>query len=100
MSFDEKIVGAEFLRNSMKNILSGKKKICTMESTTNICKISGQYGYKWPSLAELHYELFKENFIDAHDAKVDIDITAKCFWELKKRGFFSEISRYTKIGKS
>ena len=92
ISFDEKIVGAEFLRNSMKNILSSKKRICTMESSTNFCKIAGPYGYKWPSLSEHHYKLFKENFVDGHDAKVDVDITAKCFWELKRRGFFSEVS--------
>jgi len=51
MSFDEKIVGAEFLRNGMQNSIQTKNKICTMESTTNFCAIDGPYGYKWPKLS-------------------------------------------------
>ena len=86
MSFDEKVVGAEFLRNGMYNSIASKSKICTMERTTNFCGINGPYGYKWPKLSELHYKLFKTSFDDAHNAAVDITITAKCFWELKRLG--------------
>jgi DNA polymerase-3 subunit epsilon len=86
MSFDEKIVGAEFLRNKMKDIVATKKKICTMQSTTNFCAIDGPYGYKWPKLSELHYKLFRTGFDEAHNAAVDINATAKCFWELKRLG--------------
>ena len=86
MSFDEKIVGAEFLRNGMPNSLSDKRKICTMERTTNFCAINGPYGYKWPTLSELHYKLFRTGIEEAHDAAVDIKATAKCFWELKRMG--------------
>jgi DNA polymerase III epsilon subunit-like protein len=86
MSFDEKIVGAEFIRNGMQNVLSGKNKICTMEKSTNFCAISGYYGYKWPKLSELYYKLFKTNFDEAHNAAADIQATAKCFWELKRIG--------------
>jgi DNA polymerase III epsilon subunit-like protein len=86
MSFDEKIVGAEFLRNGMTNTLSRKNKICTMERTTNFCAIEGPYGYKWPKLSELHYKLFGVNFEEAHNAAADIQATARCFWELKRRG--------------
>ena len=86
MSFDEKIVGAEFLRNSMINAIVPKEKICTMEKSTSFCAINGHYGYKWPKLSELHYKLFKRNFEEAHNAAVDIEATAKCFWELKRLG--------------
>ncbi len=86
ISFDEKIVGAEFLRCKMPNSLNGKRKICTMESTTNFCTISGSYGYKWPKLSELHYKLFRTGFEEAHNAAADIRATVKCFWELKRRG--------------
>jgi len=86
ISFDEKIVGAEFLRMKMDNSISTKKKICTMLQSTNYCKIDGPYGYKWPKLSELHYKLFRDHFEEAHDAAVDINITAKCFWQLKKIG--------------
>ena len=86
MSFDEKIIGAEFIRNGMQNSLVSKKKICTMQSTTNFCAIPGPYGYKWPKLSELHYKLFGTGFDEAHNAAVDITATVKCFWELRKTG--------------
>jgi len=86
ISFDEKIVGAEFLRNNMPDGISTKKRICTMKSTTNFCAIDGPYGYKWPKLSELHYKLFRTGFEEAHNAAVDITATAKCFWELKRLG--------------
>lgn len=86
MSFDEKIVGAEFLRNNMANSIATKNKICTMEKSTNYCKLDGPYGYKWPKLSELHYKLFGTGFDEAHNAAVDINATAKCFWQMKKLG--------------
>ena len=86
MSFDEKIIGAEFLRNGLEDCLPTKKRICTMQSSTNYCAISGAYGYKWPKLSELHKKLFGEDFNNAHNAAVDIAATAKCFWELCRLG--------------
>jgi DNA polymerase III subunit epsilon len=86
MSFDEKIIGAELLRSKMPNSIEDKSKICTMRNTTNFCAIDGPYGYKWPKLSELHYKLFKTNFEESHNAAVDINATAKCFWELRKLG--------------
>lgn len=86
VSFDEKIVGAEFLRNSMSNTITTKKLLCTMENSKNHCAINGQYGYKWPKLNELHYKLFNCNFDGAHDATADINATKKCFWEMRRLG--------------
>jgi DNA polymerase III subunit epsilon len=86
MSFDEKIIGAEFLRNGMDDIVRIKKKICTMQSATDFCALQGPYGYKWPKLSELYYKLFHTDFKEAHNAAIDIKVTAKCFWELKKLG--------------
>lgn len=86
MSFDEKIVGAEFLRNHMINSIAAKKRICTMVSSTNYCALDGPYGYKWPTLTQLYQKLFGTGFKEAHDASVDINATAKCFWELKRLG--------------
>jgi DNA polymerase III epsilon subunit-like protein len=85
MSFDEKVIGAEFFRLHNYNPLSEIKKLCTMQSSTNICKIDGPYGYKWPKLEELHYFLFKTGFDNAHDAEADIQATADCYFEMKKR---------------
>jgi DNA polymerase III subunit epsilon len=70
----------------MQNSIAVKRKICTMQQTTNFCAINGPYGYKWPTLSELYYKLFKTSFEEAHNAAVDINATAKCFWELKRLG--------------
>jgi len=86
IAFDEKIICAEYLREGYENPLHKKETFCTMKATTNFCALVGNYGYKWPTLAELHKKLFKKGFDNAHDASVDIEITAKCFWELKRRG--------------
>lgn len=85
ISFDEKIIGAEFLRNGMTNSITTKTRICTMEKSTNFCAIEGLYGHKWPKLSELHYKLFGEDFTESHNASVDVTVTAKCFWELRNR---------------
>lgn len=86
IGFDEKIVGAEFIRKEMKNSMDKKEKICTMRKSTNFCAIKNRYGNKWPTLSELHLKLFGKDFKDAHNAAIDIQITAKCFWELRKMG--------------
>lgn len=93
MSFDEKIVGAEFLRNKMQNSIQTEIKICTMERTTNFCAIDGPYGYKWPKLSELHYKLFGTRFDEAHNAAIDVEITAKCFFKLKEIGIINASSK-------
>lgn len=87
MDFDEKIVGAEFLRSGIKSVLFDKQRFCTMKTTTELCQITGPYGYKWPKLSELYYHLFKKDFKDAHDAIVDVEACVKCFFELIRVGF-------------
>ena len=89
MNFDEKIIGAEFLRSEIDNALFETKRLCTMKASTDYCGLQGNYGYKWPKLSELHIKLFGEDFEEAHDAAVDIRTCAKCFWELKRRGIIT-----------
>lgn len=86
MNFDEKIIGAEFVREGIKNSLFETERLCTMKAATDYCRLPGKYGYKWPKLSELHVKLFDADFEEAHNASVDITACAKCFWELKKRG--------------
>lgn len=89
MSFDEMVIGAEFLRSNLPNPVIEKKRICTKEATTNFCAIPSPNGYgdyKWPKLAELHTKLFGCDFEGAHNAIADVAATAKCYWQLKKLG--------------
>jgi DNA polymerase III subunit epsilon len=86
MSYDENILGAEFLRANLPNPLPKIKRLCTMESSTRYCGLPGRYGFKWPSLAELHQKLFEKPLLKAHAALADVETCAKCFFELKQRG--------------
>lgn len=88
MSFDEMIMGAEFLRKNMENIIPAKNRICTKEISTNFCAIPSASGYKefkWPKLAELHIKLFGKDFTNAHNAFVDVKACAKCYFEMRNR---------------
>lgn len=84
IAYDEKVLGAELLRENMSNIVDFKDKICTMRSTVDFCALPGRYGYKWPNLQELHTKLFNRRFEGAHNALADIQATADCFWRLKE----------------
>jgi DNA polymerase III subunit epsilon len=84
--FDSKIIGAEFIRKKILNHLFDKSYICTMKSTTNFCRLSGRYGYKWPTLSELHQKVFGVEFKEAHNAMVDVQACTRCFFQLKKLG--------------
>lgn len=88
IAFDRSIVGAEFIRKKIDtNALLSKRSFCTMKdkNIVNFCKIPGKFGFKWPTLEELHFRLFNEQITEAHDASIDIESTARCFFELLKR---------------
>lgn len=84
MQFDEKILGAEFLRSGYPNSVESKARACTMQASTNYCRLPGPYGYKWPTLQELHMKLFNEAFEGAHRALGDVRACARCYFELKR----------------
>ena len=86
ISFDEKVVGAEFLRAKVPSQLFEKERLCTMVKGTEFCQIPGPYGFKWPTLPELNYCLFQEGFEEVHDASVDVRICARCFFQLQHLG--------------
>lgn len=84
MNFDLPVTASEMYRLGFQ-AKNKPQKICTMQSTTDICRLPGPYGFKWPSLQELHKFLFGCDFEGAHDASDDVTATAKCFFELKRR---------------
>jgi DNA polymerase III subunit epsilon len=86
LDFDEKIVGAEFVRMQIPHPLFSKRRICTMKQSTDFCRIPGNYGFKWPTLTELHTILFQTEFNECHNALVDVQACVRCFCELKKKG--------------
>lgn len=86
ITFDEKILGAELLRNGHPDLPAAKPRRCTMRESTDYCALPGNYGFKWPKLQELHLKLFGEEFAGAHDALVDVRACARCYFELKRLG--------------
>jgi DNA polymerase III epsilon subunit-like protein len=86
IAFDENIIGSEFLRCNMENVILLKQRMCTMKLSVNFCKLPGSYGYKWPKLNELYKILFHSEMGRSHNALADARATAKCFFQLKKLG--------------
>ena len=84
ISFDNNIVGCEFLRSNMSNVLENKISIDTKEESTEFCQLPGGRGgkFKWPNLSELYNKLFGESFAEAHNASADVEATTRCFLEL------------------
>jgi DNA polymerase III epsilon subunit-like protein len=83
--FDEAVITAEFLRLDLEPPFMGMRRVCTMQEATEFCGLPGPYGYKWPTLEELHCILFGEEPTQSHDAKADVEACARCFFELKRR---------------
>lgn len=104
LAFDHPIVGAEMLRLGMKSERR-PAKVCTMESTIDLCKIpfGGERAYlskkekvyKWPKLSELHQFLFGKDFDGAHQAGADVAAVKVCLFELIRRGVINLIPATT-----
>lgn len=84
IAFDEKILGAELLRAGLANSVEAKPRKCTMRGSTDHCRLPGPYGYKWPTLQQLHTHLFGEAFAGAHRALADVRACARCYFELRR----------------
>jgi len=85
LAFDEKVLGAEFLRAGLKDPLPDLSRLCTMRAATDYCRLPGRYGYKWPTLEELYRHLFDETLEGSHDAATDALACSRCFFELRRR---------------
>lgn len=85
MDFDNPTLGAEMLRYDIRPY-NKPEKICTMKTQVQFVGALNKIGKpKWPRLDELHMKLFGVCFENAHDALADVEATARCFRELRKR---------------
>ena len=85
-TFNASVVGAEFLRKSMKNPLPYNEVFCLMREATWFCKLKGKRGYKWPSLTELHAICFKQKYSPVNNARADVIAATRCFKKLMLLG--------------
>ena len=84
--FDLTVIAAEYARLGQTSPLARLRRICTMEAATPLLRLPGKYGWKFPRLEELHRYLFNDAFDGAHDAMSDVKATARCFFEMQRRG--------------
>jgi len=93
VKFDLNIMGAEYFREDIANKLQELPVLdtCT-EYTATLCKIPGGRGgkFKLPTLSELHQFLFDNGFEEAHNATADVEATARCFFELIRKGEYTK----------
>jgi DNA polymerase-3 subunit epsilon len=85
-AFDVKVMKhAAYNAKIQTDIFAGKAIRCTKEATTKILRLPSPFkknGYKWPSLQECAQYFFKEDVVGAHDAMVDVTMTARVYRSL------------------
>ncbi len=83
MNYNEKVVGAEFIRATVSHRLFESERYCTMQESTYFCKLPGTNGrFKWPTLKELHIKLFRTIPKGLNNAAADAEICGVCFFKL------------------
>ncbi len=89
--YDRGVVGSELVRTRKPLGFLDLPGICTMKETTALCALprpGGGFGYKWPTLEELHRYCFGFPYEGAHDAANDIGACARSFFKLVEVGHF------------
>ncbi|HPW17512.1 MAG TPA: 3'-5' exonuclease [Candidatus Aminicenantes bacterium] len=91
LDYDRNVVAGELVRTGRPLDFLGLGGFCTMKKSTDICRIArpgGGFGYKWPTLEELHTFCFGFPYDGAHDAANDIGACARSFFKLRAAGHF------------
>lgn len=84
-SFDEKMVRRELHHLTLPSLaeaMRARPNYCTMKSSTDILKIPGLRGYKWPKLQEAHVHFLGREFDGAHDAMADVRACAAVYFAM------------------
>lgn len=84
IDFDLKMMKAEFFRLGKTFVENGKTIYCTMKNSTNILKLPGPYGFKWPTLQEAHLHFLKDGFSGAHSAMVDVLACKRVYYAMNQ----------------
>jgi len=95
IQFDKNMLAVEFQRNKMKNYLykDGRpmSEFCTMKRCVALCKlpfvnknatvatVATVQQFKWPTLSELHQQLFNTKPKGTHNAIADVMICLRCY---------------------
>lgn len=88
IGFDINVITSEASRLGICIPMHLYPKKCTMKSSVGLCKIKRGWGYKSPTLSELHTFLFGTPPHDVHRALADSRTCMKCYFEMKQRENF------------
>ena len=96
VSFDKRMVIVEGIRNKIR--VNVHDTYCTMKISVELCKIerfwpNGDAYFKYPTLSELHNELFQKIPKNTHNALIDILICMRCFVKIELRKDICRINR-------
>ncbi|MAG32594.1 MAG: hypothetical protein CL908_17050 [Deltaproteobacteria bacterium] len=87
LSFDASIMKTALHRIGNKpHRMDGRQLVCTKEYSTDVLKLPGNYGYKWPTLAEAYKHYTGRELEGAHDALVDTEACLEVFRGLVQEG--------------
>lgn len=100
VSFDKRMVIVEGVRN--KSMMNVHDTYCTMKNSIELCKIerswpSGDKYFKYPTLSELHYNLFEKIPKNTHNALIDILICMRCFVKMEFKKDITRINRTIRL---
>ena len=94
LAFDTSIMKTALHRLGQKpHRLDGRQLVCTKEASTDVLKLPGQYGYKWPTLAEAYRHYTGLEIDGAHDALVDTEACLAVFRGLVQGGVVELVGR-------
>jgi DNA polymerase-3 subunit epsilon len=87
LAFDASIMKTALHRIGNKpHRMDGRQQVCTKEASTDVLKLPGKYGYKWPTLAEAYKHYTGSELEGAHDALVDTEACLDVFRGLVQEG--------------
>ena len=78
-------LNAEYMRQCLPLPFEGITTFCTMQMTTDLCRLPGRYGgFKWPALGELNIFLFGEPIFNSNSTDVKVRALGKIFFALQQ----------------
>lgn len=86
--FDRLLMDSEYIR--LRRRATWPRTFCTMVTCTDILRLPGRYGYKWPRLDETYRHFFGKPLLGTHDAMADVSACRAIFEELVARGLAPE----------
>lgn len=85
LDYDSIVMRGEWKRAEMGTLFTeSHRPFCTMKASTEICKLPGPYGFKWPTLQEAHQHFFQKPFEGAHDAMADVRACLAIYYKLQE----------------